>query len=406
MSASDRNQSPFLHLGVPEVINAVGYATRVGGSSPAPEVVQAMAEACGPFVEIDDLQAAASRVIAHHTGAEAGIVTCGAAAALSLASAACLVGNDPDRMDELPDVSHCSRFEIVHPRPYRFGYDHALRLAGARLVIVDYTAADGLSAIARAIGSRTAAVAFVCADQRSGADLAGVIACAHRHHVPVIVDASIALPPAENLRAVIAAGADLVAYSGGKHLGGPQASGFLCGRANLVRSAWAQMVDMDVRPGTWSLQGWLDAGWISRPPRNGIGRSMKVGKETIVGLLTALELYARRDHAAEQARWRSVLDEIAAGLANVRELGVEVVSGPSRRFPLLRIASGAPPAGLSVRRLLTELRRQARKVILIEDDDSLDLAYVSPVCLSSADGACIVSAIRSVVAVHRRERPA
>ena len=151
--------SPYQRFGVPELINCVGHATRLGGSSPAPEVVEAMTAASRAFIEIDDLQAAASRVIAECTGAEAGIVTCGASAALALAGAACLAGNDPDRMDRLPDVSDCPRFEIVHPRPSPYDYDHAIRLSGARLITIDYDAPGALAEIARAIGPRTAALA-------------------------------------------------------------------------------------------------------------------------------------------------------------------------------------------------------------------------------------------------------
>src|SRR5262249_54830426 len=124
--------SPYERLGVPEVLNAVGHATRLGGSRPAPEVVAAMEAASQAFIEIDDLQAAAPRIIGACTGAEAGIVPGGASAALALATAACLAGNDPDRMDRLPDISGCPRFEIIHPRPGRYDYDHSVRVSGAR----------------------------------------------------------------------------------------------------------------------------------------------------------------------------------------------------------------------------------------------------------------------------------
>jgi L-seryl-tRNA(Ser) seleniumtransferase len=394
--------SPYERLGVPEVINAVGHATRLGGSRPAPEVVAAMEAASQPFIEIDDLQAAASRIIAACTGAEAGIATCGASAALALAAAACLAGNDPDRMDRLPEISDCPRFEIIHPRPGPYDYDHSVRVSGARLIMIDYTAPEAPAMIRKAIGPRTAALAFVWREGAPGVALPALVELAHWHDLPVIVDAAIALPPAENLRTPIAQGADLVAYSGGKHLGGPQASGFLCGRTDLIRSAWAQMVDMDVRPGTWSLQSWVEAGWIARPPRHGIGRAMKVGKEAVIGLLTALEHYAIRDHDAERAAWLQRTTAMGAGLAGLEGIRVQtLLGGPeNRRYPKVMIESGASPGGMSVGRLIQELRRLPRKVLLSVDEQSPDRAYLYPACLSDHEAALVVSAIRAIVTEH------
>ncbi len=130
----------------------------------------------------------------------------------------------------------------------------------------------------------------------------------------MIVDAACALPPVENLTSFIRRGADLVAYSGGKHLGGPQASGILCGRKDLIRSAWVQMVDMDVREGTWSLQHWIANGWLSRPPRHGIGRSMKVSKESIVGVMAALQRYVSEITRRSMPNGRRSVDEIYNGI--------------------------------------------------------------------------------------------
>ncbi|MGE3405344.1 MAG: hypothetical protein AB7I37_00915, partial [Pirellulales bacterium] len=123
--------NPYRHFGVPEIINCVGFATRVGGSCPSEPILHAMLAANRAFVEIDDLQAAASRVIARGTGAEAGLVTSGAAAGLALAAAACLAGNDVEAMDQLPDTSQIARHEIIYPQPGPYDYDHPLRTAGA-----------------------------------------------------------------------------------------------------------------------------------------------------------------------------------------------------------------------------------------------------------------------------------
>ncbi len=312
----------FEKLGVRPIINGVGYSTRVSGSCPHPDVIAAISAASAQYFEVDDLLTAASGLIAQCTETEAGLVTCGAGAALTLAAAACLAGNNPEIMDQLPDVSGCSRDEIIYPAPGPFDYDHAIRLSGAKLVLIDYRTTDALRQIEVAITPKTAAIGFVWLRVDERPDLTALAELAHRHGLPLIVDAACALPPMENLTNFSRCGADLVAYSGGKHLGGPQASGILCGRANLIRSAWVQMVDMDVRAGTWSLQHWIAEGWLSRPPRHGIGRSMKVSKESIVGVMAALSRYAERDPVAEYADWQAVIGRIYDALGNIPELGI------------------------------------------------------------------------------------
>ena len=393
----------FEQFGIRPIINAVGYATRVSGSCPHPEVIAAMSAASARYFEIDDLLTAASTLIARSTGAEAGIVTCGAGAALTLAAAACLAGNRPEIMDQLPDVSSCPRNEIIFPIPGPFDYDHAIRLSGAKLVLVDYRAADALRQIERAITPRTAAIGFVWLRMDERPDITALADLSHRHGLPLVVDAACALPPMENLASFSKCGADLVAYSGGKHLGGPQASGILCGRVDLIRSAWVQMVDMDVREGTWSLQHWIANGWLSRPPRHGIGRSMKVSKESIVGVMTALQRYATRHHAAEYADWEAAIEKIYDGICDVPELRItRLAQGMNGQFyPNLRIESGSELNGLSVRDLLLALRMRPRKIILAEDEQSPDRAFLYAQCLQPGDAEEIISGIRQAVSSHR-----
>jgi L-seryl-tRNA(Ser) seleniumtransferase len=153
---------------------------------------------------------------------------------------------------------------------------------------------------------------------------------AHRHGVPVLVDAAAALPPASNLRRFIAEGADLVTFSGGKALGGPQASGILAGRADLIRSVALQHQDMDVHPGTWTWRRLIAEGALSGPPLQGIGRACKVGREEVVGLLTALRLYLDRDHAADIARWRRLAQRMAEGLAGLSGVAATYHDGGER----------------------------------------------------------------------------
>lgn len=223
------NRSIYESLGVRRIVNAAGPVTRLGGHRLAPEVVAAMAEAAQGHVQIDELQARAGDLLAEATGAEAGLVTAGAAAGLTLATAACLAGFDPARMDSLPFVPD-GRNEIVVQRGHRNAYDHAIRAAGARFVEVGYLGYPGAGTtypwqIEAAITGHTVAVACPVMETPGTVPLAEVAAVAHRHSVPVIVDAAAALPPRDNLRRFIREGAYLVVYSGGKAIGVSWASG-------------------------------------------------------------------------------------------------------------------------------------------------------------------------------------
>ena len=402
ISFRERLQMPvdiFKHFGISPIVNAVGYATRVSGSCPHPDVIAAMAAASSEYFEIDDLLHAASKLIQRCTGAESGIVTSGASAGLTLAAAACLAGNRPEIMDALPDVSLCPRHEIIYPIPGPFDYDHPIRLSGAKLILIDYKAADALEQIERQINPRTAAIGWVWLSLKETPDLTSLIELAHRHGLPFIVDAAFSMLPTDNLTSFTRRGADLVAYSGGKHLGGPQASGILCGRTDLIRSAWVQMVDMDVRARTWSLQPWIDDGWISRPPRHGIGRSMKVSKESMIGLMAALERYSQRDHQAEIAGWHAMIDEIDLGLRGIAKLQItkRAQAANGQPYPNLLIASGPPPTGMTVRELILKLRSLPRKIILAEDEANPDQAVLNPNCLRHDDVAYLIKSIHDAV---------
>src|SRR5829696_9602909 len=168
------------------------------------------------------------------------------------------------------------------------------------------------------------------ANATSLVDLPTAVTACRTVGIPLIVDAAAQLPPKENLRRFIAMGADLVAFSGGKALGGPQASGILAGRAPLIRSVALQHQDMDVHPGTWTWRHLIAEGHLPGPPLQGLGRACKVGREEIVGLLTALRLYLQRDHAVDQARWRRLAQRMAGGLAGLPGVTVSYNDGGQR----------------------------------------------------------------------------
>jgi len=316
--------SIYAQFGLEAAINAAGTLTRVGGSRMDPEVLAAMTAAADGFVSMDRLQAAASQRIGRFTGAEAGIVTSGAAAALTLAAAACIAGDDPAKMDRLPNCQAMPH-KIIMPRSQRNGYDHALRAAGATIVdvgLAERTRDPQAWEIAAAIDDDTVAIAFCVGF--SELPLRLVVDVARQHGLPVIVDAAAALPPKSNLGALIDAGADLVCFSGGKAIRGPQSSGILCGRQRLIASAALQMLDMDYVPELWQPPESLFAvaGSSGCLPNHGIGRGMKVGKEEIIGLLVALERFVALDENADRERLDRLSQRIAASISNLG--GVDV----------------------------------------------------------------------------------
>jgi L-seryl-tRNA(Ser) seleniumtransferase len=340
----------YERLGVRRRINAAGTLTRLGGSLMDEAVLDAMRDAARSSVDIAELQSAASRAIASATGAQAGLVTSGASAALTLAAAACIAGLDIARMARLPDTRGLPA-KILMARTHRNAYDHALRLAGAEIVDIGHndrgTGAGirGLEAweIDAAIDGQTIAVAFSATPETTG-DLPGIAAAAHARGLRVIVDAAAQLPPAANLRAFVAAGADLVVFSGGKAIGGPQGTGILAGARDLIASALLQQLDMDVAPSRWVAPDFVDRARVPVPPHHGIGRGFKVGKEDIAGLIVALERFAARDEAQAAATIRKRLEAIAAALpgfatriakGRATTLEIDVADGPGAAAKLL-----------------------------------------------------------------------
>lgn len=228
-------------LGVVPVINAAGSITRLGGSRTRPEVLDLMSQAARVMVNIDDLNRAAGKELARLTGAEAGLVCSGAAGGLVLQAAAVIAGNDPVKMRQLPNTDGLKNEIVIHTM-HRFPYDQAYRAAGARMVeFGDYLYAHPWQ-LEGAINERTAAVAYLFSPFSSDRvmPLEQVCEIAHAHDVPVIVDAASMLPPRANLYRYIRMGADMVVYSGGKGVRGPQGSGILVGRSNLIEAAAAQ----------------------------------------------------------------------------------------------------------------------------------------------------------------------
>jgi L-seryl-tRNA(Ser) seleniumtransferase len=280
-AASDDSTEVYTRIGVRPFITLTATSTVNGGGLMLPEVKAAMEAASLHSVNIDELMDHAGKRIAAVLGAESAIVTSGASSALTNATAACVAGADPEMIQLLPRLQGTGlKDEVIMPRYARNPYDHAIRTVGVKIIVV-----DTLEALGRAIGRQTALIALV-GSHGMKIPLESIVPLARKAGVPIIVDAAPEFPRVPN--PYLSHGAGLVAYSGGKILMGPQCSGILLGQKDLVAAAW-----------------------VNSSPHDGLGRTMKVGKEEIMGLLAAVEaLIHRRDPAEEQQQWNAQLSEI------------------------------------------------------------------------------------------------
>jgi D-glucosaminate-6-phosphate ammonia-lyase len=379
----------YSRLGVRPVINAYAPMTRLGGGVMAREVADAMREATQSCVDIAELQMAASRIIAQITTAEAGCVTAGAAASLLVGTAACVAGMDPAKMSRLPDTRGMKN-EVIVMRSQRNSYDHAMRATGVTLIEVGFcdrfvevgVCDTQLWEIKAAITERTAAVYYLAKPQASPS-LADVAAVAHQAGIPVLVDAAAELPPVENLQRFLAEGADLVAFSGGKSIGGPQGSGILCGRRELVSAALLQQLDFDYDYNDWDPPvDMVDKRNLSGVPRHGIGRSCKVGKEQIVGLLTALQLFVKEGNAGRHDRLLLMAQKLTEELAGARGVSTRIIPDPSLSgMPVVELTLNGVNAG----ELMRQLRKGSPAIEVNPWKPDQGLLILSPACLAEDD---------------------
>ncbi len=329
----------FNSIGVKSVISATGTVTAYGGSRLRPEVMDAMNRASNTMVNIDELNVAAGKIIAKYTGAEAGLVTSGAAGGLVLQAAAVIAGSDPTKMKSLPNAEGMNNEIIIH-RSHRFPYDQCYLSAGAEFVEIGDGRRCQSWELEGAFSDKTAAVAYLFSPflTRRAIPFGEVCETAHSRGVPVIVDAASYVPPRANLKRFISEGADMVIYSGGKGVRGPQGSGILCGRSDLIEAAYA-----------------------NASPHQFIGRGLKVSKEEIIGLVNSLALFVEEDEQAENERYRKMCDKVVDAFVELPGLEVRTVhdehdflipmalltftrgwKGPSREEVWNSLANGTP----------------------------------------------------------------
>ena len=320
----DPRQNVYTQLGVKTVINCRGTWTYLSGSLEFPEVRQAQLEASRYFVNMFDLQRGVGRRLAELTGAESGIVTSGSAGAMSAATAACMAGSDDKYIWQLPDTTGL-KHEVIMVGG-RSAFDSAIRLTGAKLVLV-YSSEE----LANAINENTAMIYTT----DLGEKLQQEVAIAKAHKVPLLLDDAAGIPPADNAKLYAKMGIDLYCFSGGKGLSGPQCSGLLLGRKDLIESA---LMNCNPREGA-----------ICRP--------MKVGKEEIIGCLMSLETWLKMDEKKLYAEWNGRVDRIRKLVDTVPGVKTDIyIPDDGNRYPTLRVSWDTHAWGFSIIDCVQELR--------------------------------------------------
>jgi L-seryl-tRNA(Ser) seleniumtransferase len=364
--AAKGNSDPYLALGLRPFINCCSVRTIHGGSLMLPAVRAAVAAASQRFVNLDELMEAAGNRIAELTGAEFGMVTCGSAAALALATAGCVAGNDPAAMLRLPFTDGMPN-HVAIMQGHRFAYDQSIRMVGTHMVECD----DEASLVAAIAAGN---LAMVCVlgktEHNSAVRIERIAELAQAAGVPVLVDAASEL--IERPNPWLTRGADMVIYSGGKFLRGPQTSGLLIGKKALIRAAWANAA-----------------------PHHAFGRPMKVSKEDVIGVVTALEYwFTERDPAAEAKRWSDDLAAIAHALQGIPGVETEIV--PPRwtiRVPTLTVTWDVTHYGLDNEGLRLRLLEGEPRIMLDDMGATDSSVRIEPFNLQPAEAKLVGQAI-------------
>jgi seryl-tRNA(Sec) selenium transferase len=314
----------YTRLGVRPLINGRGTWTYLSGSLELPGVREAVEAASRQFVDLFELQRAAGKWLAELSGAESGMVTSGSAGAMALSTAGCIAGTDPKNVWQLPDTTGL-KHEVVMLGG-RTAFDSAIRLAGGKLVI-----AHGVDNLQSAITPQTAMVYTTWRDDR----LPNTLKITRAAGVPLLLDDAAGIPPFENFRRYAKMGVDLYCFSGGKGLGGPQCSGVLLGRKDLIDAAMAN----------------------NNPWEGAVCRPMKVGKEEIIGILAAIDYWSHADLAALTKEWQGRVERIEKLVQTVPGVTTSIMTPQDENsYPTLTVKWDAQRFGLTVEQCAQELR--------------------------------------------------
>src|ERR1700758_4659732 len=327
----------YSRLGVRPFINGRGTWTYLSGSLELPEVREAAEQASKQFVDMFELQRAAGKRLAELSGAESGMVTSGSAGAMASATAACIAGSDPKNIWQLPDTTGLKN-EVVMLGG-RSAFDSAIRVAGGQLVL-----AHGVDNLQSAITPQTAMVYTTWRDDR----LPNALKITRAAGVPLLLDDAAGIPPFENFRRYAKIGVDLYCFSGGKGLGGPQCSGVLLGRKDLIDAAMAN----------------------NNPWEGAVCRPMKVGKEEIIGILAAVDYWSKADLAALNKDWQSRVERIQKLVQTVPGVTTSItIPQEENSYPTLTVKWDVQRFGLTADQCAQQLREGEPRIEVLTNNN-------------------------------------
>ena len=369
-------QSIIDNLGITKLINAGGPNTKHSGSRPRPETIRAMKAMSEVFVDMEELLIAAGRRIADLTGNEAATITSGASGGLVVQAAAAMAKDDPERIYQLPITDGIPN-ELIIQRGHRFIYDHLYLIPGARFVEVGRPTDCTVDELAGAITQNTAGFVHLESPfkEHLGVPLNELVDLAHSHNLPVLADGASMLPPRENLTKYTGQGADLVSFSGGKAIRGPQSTGFLVGKKE-----------------------WIEYARLNNAPNPVAARAQKVSKEEIAGLLTAIELFTDIDEEAETSKYREQMNFVVDQIVEIPGITAKVVHNYDHYIPHAVIRLNNDWAGHTYEEIAEKMKRTKPRVyIRVDHRPHPDRMWIDPLNLQEGELEIVANKLRTVL---------
>ena len=363
-------------LGVIPLINAGGPNTKHSGSRPRPESVEAMNAMSEVFVDLEELLLAAGNEIALLTGNEAATVTSGASGGLVVQAAAAMAKDDPAHISQLP-ITDGMPNELIIQRGHRFVYDHLYLAPGSRFVEVGRTTDCTIEEIAAAIGPNTAALIHLESPykEKTGVPLTELSDLAHTHGLPVLADCASMLPPRENLTKYTRQGADLVSFSGGKAVRGPQSTGFLVGKTE-----------------------WIEYARLNNAPNPGVTRAQKVSKEEIAGLLAALKVFTEIDEKEETKNYLTQMNFIVDQIAEIPGLSAKVTHDYDHYIPHALVVLNKDWKGPTYSEIAERLKAGSPRIYTATDyRDPAQCMWIDPLNLQDGEVEIVATQLRELL---------
>ena len=372
-------------MGVEPIINCRGSYTIIGGSIKRPKVKLALEAASTNFVQLDELAEAVGKRLAELTKSEWGMVSSGCAAGVKHITAACVTGGSPERLIRIPDLTGFEKTEVIIPRYSRQHYDHAVRNIGVKIITVSTP-----EELEKAINSKTAMIYLTSGTPGAASDtgqplsLEVIASVAKPKNIPILMDAaaeSLTIPPYHLKR-----GADIVAYSGGKTIRGPQSAGLMLGNKNILLAAWQ-----------------------ASAPHHGPGRDNKLDRDEILGMVAAVEDWLERDHEGEWKRWLSWLEVISKKVTQINGISTKVIEpvNLNNKYPVLHIIWDPEKFYVTGYEIAEEVGRNKPRIALGNRDepDGTTSIQITPGHMQAGEEKIVADRLFEVLSKKRSPKP-